>query len=102
MKGLRTLNTKSSDKNLEHAQELAKHQISDSNPSHQDEKDGLLGKLSAAMLMQNGNHNDTLRNDTMKHIIPNSKEQINAIEDENISNNLKMDQGTNKFLLLFK
>ena len=49
------------------------------------------------MLMQNGNHNDTLRNDTMKHIIPNSKEQINAIEDENISNNLKMDQGTNKF-----
>ena len=98
MKGLRTLNTNSSHKNLEHAQELAKHQILDSSSSHQDEKDGLPGKISAAMLMQNTNHNDTLRSDTMKHIIPNSKEQISAVEDENISNNLKMDQGTDNFL----
>lgn len=98
MKGLRMLNTKSSDKKLEHEQAVAKHHISDSNSLHQDDKDGLVGKLSAAMLMQNGNHTDSLRNDTIKHIIPNSKEQIRAVEDESISENLKMDQGTDKFL----
>ena len=99
MKGLRMLNTKSSDKNLEHEQELAKHHISDSNSLHQDDKDSLVGKLSAAMLMQNGNHNDSLRNDTIKHIIPTSKEQISAVADESISNNLKMDQGIDKIYL---
>ena len=98
MKGLRMLNTKSSDKKLEHAQEAAKDHTSDGKSLHEDDKDGLLGKLSAAMLMQNGNHTDSLRNDTIKHIIPNSKEQISAVEDESISENLKMDQGTDKFL----
>ena len=99
MKGLRMLNTKSSDIKLEHAQEAAKHHISDSNSLHQDEEDGLLGKLSAAMLIQNGNHDDSHRNDTIKHIIPNSKEQISAVADESISNNLKMDQGITKIYL---
>ena len=41
MKGLKMLNTKSSDIKLEHAQEAAKDHTSDSKSLHEDDKDGM-------------------------------------------------------------
>ena len=78
---------------IEHNHQLNRNEHSMVDQMHPDEKTDSLEKLSAALLSQNADHNESMQHAIGKRILPHSEEHTIPVADASTSKHLGIDRG---------